>query len=271
MHSEISKLLNDVRDYPFLQDLVEPNETLERLSLKKAYFSDEFEKHIEPLLDMKEDVLDPIRSFMNGSQKRIYTDARQFLLKQDPNFGYIDAEEVEQLRETLTNPKCYRGRGMQNVKSWQDTLQKKIDIAIDQHRYTAIRNIESKANEIKANDEFAKLTDEQKSEIEAEIDRVIQSVNAHDLLAMIKDLSDQFEESIFPGLLTRIHNWNEQDEDPDKPVGDTKPSFEIVNARKLDIQFDRSILASENDVDDYLSALKQSMIDAINEGKRIQV
>ena len=49
------------------------------------------------------------------------------------------------------------------------------------------------------------------------------------------------------------------------------PPVEYVTRASLHVAFDKAWLANAQDVDAYLAALKQAMLDAIEQGKRVQV
>jgi hypothetical protein len=62
--------------------------------------------------------------------------------------------------------------------------------------------------------------------------------------------------------LTRITSWTQ------KP--DEKP-IEFVSQSDLGVKFDKPYLASEEDVEAYIEAVKKAMLKAIKNNKRIQL
>lgn len=70
------------------------------------FTAQETENGSEELLEFKEDVIDPIAAFLNGSQSRILADGLEWLKNNKPNIDYASA-----LRQACTNPR----------NSWQTT------------------------------------------------------------------------------------------------------------------------------------------------------
>ncbi|MBW7886072.1 MAG: hypothetical protein H3C34_26270, partial [Caldilineaceae bacterium] len=65
-------------DFPFLAALAGPVALVQGVANKPyVFYLTELHDHEDELLDAKEQVLEPLRRFMNGSQKQIYLDARR--------------------------------------------------------------------------------------------------------------------------------------------------------------------------------------------------
>ena len=92
-------------------------ETLNELNGKPyTFFLTDLHKIEDSLLDLKEEVVDPIQRFMNGPLKTIYDDAVSFLKRQEHNFFYIDGDESDRIFEILKDSTCYKNNKMQEVK-----------------------------------------------------------------------------------------------------------------------------------------------------------
>ena len=105
----LSPLASQAEQYPFLNALTPVLDSLKEVSGKPyTWHLTELGKQEDRLLDMKEDVIDPIRKFMSGSQKDIYNQARSFLQNQEPNFIYVPGDEITKIRAILNDPKCYK-------------------------------------------------------------------------------------------------------------------------------------------------------------------
>jgi hypothetical protein len=66
--------------FPFLNNLSDIKNTLETASQKDFnWIINDLSKMEDDLLNQKESLLDPIIKFMEGTQKSIYEDAKQFL------------------------------------------------------------------------------------------------------------------------------------------------------------------------------------------------
>ena len=71
------------------------------------FTAQETENGSEELLEFKEDVIDPIVAFLNGSQSRILADGLEWLKNNKPNIDYVSALR----QQACTNPR----------NSWQTT------------------------------------------------------------------------------------------------------------------------------------------------------
>ncbi|HPJ26744.1 MAG TPA: BREX system P-loop protein BrxC, partial [Synergistaceae bacterium] len=127
--------------YSFLQQLEEPLHHLESLATKdRSYFFAHL-KELEELLDLKTDLLDPVEEFFRGSQKEIYTEARELFTRQEANLEYLN-DEFAPLRQELfdlvySNPNCFRGGHMQRAKELLDTLRTKLAHQVAEERKAA--------------------------------------------------------------------------------------------------------------------------------------
>jgi hypothetical protein len=131
MH-QLTPLAAQASQYPFLNALTPVLEKLKELIGKPyTWYLTELTRQEDALLDMKESVIDPVRKFMSGPQKGIFDNARKFVQTQEPNFAYIDGDETAQVVASLTDPECFKGNRMQQVKTQVETLQEKVTAQIE--------------------------------------------------------------------------------------------------------------------------------------------
>ena len=62
-------------------------------------------------------------------------------------------------------------------------------------------------------------------------------------------------------------------ENPEQPHGDQvkEPPAEYVHARNLQVAYGKAWLADEDDVDRYLSSLREVLLNEINKGRKVQI
>ena len=77
-------------------------------------------------MELKEQLIDPVRKFMAGSQKDIFDQAREFVRAQEPNFPYLTSDDTAQVTGTLNDPECFRGNHIQQLKTQVEALQDKV-------------------------------------------------------------------------------------------------------------------------------------------------
>lgn len=87
--NQMTPLASQAALYPFLKALTPVIEKLTALSGKPyAWYLTDFLRLEDELLDFKENIIDPVRKFMNGPQKGIFDSASQFVQAQDANFTW---------------------------------------------------------------------------------------------------------------------------------------------------------------------------------------
>jgi hypothetical protein len=142
--------------------------------------------------------------------------------------------------------------------------------------------VTSRVQKLAAIDGYDKLTDQQKQQIDSIVDETIEQIRSQPLIAVVKEAATRFEQKGYTDILGKVNSWTQKPDEPkagDSENGDSetkpkpawKPPVEFVGISHLHVAFERPWLESETDVDAYLGNLRQSMLDAIKDGKRIQV
>lgn len=275
--------------YPFLTALTPVYAKLTELSSKPyTWYLTELGSQENALLDTKENIIDPILRFMNGPQKDIFDNVRKFVQNQESNFAYVEGEEATQVIAVLSNPECFKGNYMQPVKSHIDTLQEKVNTRIK----AEIGNFKETIATLKARlcsmTEFATLNSEQQEKLSAPFNKCNASIEQQKLIAVIRDTLRRFEEGEYQRLLSQLTAWA-QPVPPAEPVANSsgttttnagtkptaaaksEPRIEYVPSRSVKIPFDKAWLADATDVDRYLQAMREALLDEISQGKRIQI
>ena len=122
-----------------------------------TWYLTEFGDDAEVLLDMKDNIISPILSFMNGGQRAIYDEARDFLKVQEANFQSVGYDEALQIKQTLDDPNCYRGDHIRRVKSLMDGLQAQIDTTLAKQRKCAVYSLVALHQRLVSDDRFSRL------------------------------------------------------------------------------------------------------------------
>ena len=289
LREELSGLAVQKNAYPFLSALEPIIETLQEVSGKPyAWYVTDLPPFEDRLLDAKEDLLDPMRRFMGGTQRKIYDDARAFLSEQKANFSYAGTDEAERIRAALEDPVCFRGNAIQQIKGAVDALQNEIDARLVAERKAATGDIEEHRAKLEAMPEFASLSDAKMAAISKEFANVLSAIEDTNLIAVIRERANTFRAATYPALLARI--TAEEDKSlPTEPTEHGKPTgtpgfgeksvpapappprTEYVASTSLKVPFDKPFLADEQDIDAFLDKLRETLIAEIRNGKRITV
>lgn len=274
-------------NFPFVNALQPAIDKLKETGGKPyTWFLAELSREEDTFLDLKEQLIDPIRKFMNGSQKDIYTDARKYIKDQEANFSYIETEEVLQINITLLDAECYKGNKIQGLKTLLDTLKGNVDKKISAIRTQTVNMIQSMQKRMQSMDDYAKLPDVRQNDLNKPYQDLIDHINQQPLIAVINDKMRHFEEDGYQKLLQQMVYWanpthNENsgsdktgsgDAGTDSDAGRVKEGAAIyVAAKKVPVDFNKAYLSNEEELDLYLTKLREALLDEINQGKKVTV
>lgn len=264
---ELIPIVDQVSQYPFLNVLIPAIDQIQELIGKPyTWYLTELRSLDDTLLDMKENLIDPIRKFMSGPQREIFENASKFIQDQDPNFTYIEGEEADQLVSSLTDSDCFKGNRMQQVKLLVETLQEKINTQIDAEINKAKETVIGLKGRLESMAEFDLLNNEQQDQIILRFNEFNTEIERQKLIAVIRDTLRRFTESEYPQLLAQLSGKKEEA----KPDGSNREAA-LVTIHWLEVPFSAAWLADEADVDRYLESMREVLLEEIRKGKRIQV
>ena len=259
----LKELYAQKSQYPFLSSLEKPIENINALVGKDyTFFLEELPIQEDDLLDMKEDVLDPIRRFMNGGNKDIYDEANRFVQDQAPNFDAVGNGKPEELRTILADPECYKGDQIKRAKKLVDELKKAVEKHLKEEKEEALQRVEALHQRIQTMPDYDKLNEDHKNGINQSFEGFEYQIKKQTLIPVVRDQASRYETKKYNRLLTKISSWANEGK------GET---IEYISQRELEINFEKAYIEDEEDVDSYLQALKKAMIKAIKANKRIRL
>ncbi|MDR3361375.1 MAG: BREX system P-loop protein BrxC [Desulfovibrio sp.] len=307
MAREMDTLLARSGEFPFLNLLREPLQNI-KASLGKPYpwYVTEFVRQEDALLAMREDLLDPIRAFMSGSQKDIYREARGYLQEQKANFSYIEDDEAVSIAAILDAPDCFRGNTIQQLKGLLEALQGKIDAQCIKERDAAKKRSDERLELLIGMAEFASVAQNVQETLVAGFTRFAKEIELEKLIPVIQNGIRRFEESEYPRIIAQVCAAADAavktaagalvppdgQGEPSAPSADSSsaspqgkpsqagkvqeapqpaPKVEIVSIRSVKVPFDKPLLTSEADLDTYLDSTRKTLLEEIRKGKRIQI
>lgn len=280
---KLALLATQVNHYPFLTVLAEPIKELQELSKKEySFFLTDLSPIEDDLLDMKEDILDPVQRFMSGSPKDIYDESKRFLEEQNANFSDLSGDENQQVRDILGDAKCFTGNKMQQLKGLIDTLKEQLKDIVAEEKSFALQTLQSLLKNLTTMSEFSLLDTTKQNILKKPFEILEQDLSQQALTAVIRDRIRRFEEREYPGLIAEVSKLASQDQDGYNEKNITKissgtkdetndHSAEYVYGKTIVIDFDKTYLSDMNDVDKYLKSMREAMSEEINNGKRIQI
>jgi hypothetical protein len=251
--------------YPFVAQLSVPLELLDQVVGKPdGWYLTGFSLG-DDLLDAKESVIDPIQAFLNGAQRVIYDEAAELLTINSSNLSYLPVSSNDTVRVALADPNAFRGNRMAQLKQATDKLRAQINDKVALNRTDVVQAIEGRKAELVASAYYAKATTTAQESVLRKVNQTISRVDTENQIALIRELGASFEESIYPGLLDQLVASQERGD------GDIPPPKQTVYVKTISAAGVTGVLETEGDVDRYLAALRNALIQTLNDGKRISL
>lgn len=278
LRDEVSGLLGQEHRFPFLAALRGLSDLLNSVTGKPAtWYVTDLPSYEDKLLDAKEDLLDPIKTFMGGQQKSIYEEVSKFLAAQAENFVHVGHSEAEDLRKTLADPNCYKGSTVQNLKTRYNDLKTALDLKIIEERKAVEAVIADTKTKIEALPELAGLGYDQRSTILSRIEKAGSGLTSVTLIAVLRNKANEITSNLYPHLVQEILHMARPAPAPqpvgglgEAPAAAPKPP-QVVKQQDIKPSFAQSVLSQDSDVNAYVEALRIAMLAEIHAGKKIIV
>ena len=253
--------------YPLVSQLAAPIELLDQVVGKPDdWYLTDFNLG-DDLLDAKESTIDPIQAFLSGGQKVIYDKAADLLTTHSSNLGYLPSSSDATVRAALDDPNAFRGNKMAHLKQATDQLRAQIDEVVASNRADIVEAIEGRKAEIEASASYAKAPPDAQESVLRRVDQVISRVRIEKQIALIRELGSSFEETVYPGLLDQLAASQQGGDDGDG--GTPPPPKQTVSVKTISATGVSGVLETEEDIDRYLAALRDALVQTLNDGKRI--
>lgn len=251
--NELQNLLTRQSAYPFLYALVLPLQLVEKFADQPAaFFITDFHQQADELLAYKTNVIDPIRRFMAGEQKIIYDDCQSFLSQEKENLAFIQSDKVNALQELLSAPDCYLGDQMLAAKTHMQVLKEEIQHRLSGELQQVEHEIIKRKDALQAIKGYQKLSAEQQRQVNAAMEQVFTQLAAQNTIAAVRNYRWQFVEEIYPEILSYLQT-------------------KTVSLHKICVTGQQYLLINEKDIDNYLSQLKQAMLEEIEKRNAISL
>ena len=277
LSEELGKLLAQKAQYPFVVALEPLAAKVSAMVGKPAtWYITEPAKQEDDLLDAKEDVLDKVRSFMGGAQREIYDDARDFLRDQEANISYVDAVVGEALARTLADPACYRGTAIQSLKTELYGLKDRVELTVLEERKAVITAIDECSAKAAQTPEFQALSADDQAHIKRNIDSHKAGLDSVKMIPILRDRANGAKLDLLPRILAEVERLSRPATQPqpnpgmnEPPAAAPQPTY--VNASEIKVGFAKPYLTEEADVEQYVDAMKNTLLEQIRAGKKVIV
>lgn len=275
--AELKALRTGTR-YPFIDQLDEPIRSLTELcNHKDDWFVTTF-TGADDLLDAKDNTIDPIKAFLNGTQRGIYDNALAFKQANQSNLAYLPGGATDDIETALEDQQIFRGSRTTQLGAAVKKTQEDLEEVIRAQRAAADDEIKARWDQIPASKAYNDTTEEARLSATRKAQAVLDRVQHETQIPAIKNLASQFADTIYPEILDELDaarpvtvaepmvpgtDLNPEQSSPPAPVKQT------VSIKKIALPGAGQVLGTEADVDRYLDQLRITLLATINDNKRI--
>lgn len=233
------------------------------------YFISEagFLEDMDGWLDLKEEEIDPLVSFMKGHKREIYDQLVDFVNQRKPDFTN---GELAKLEDYLEDPKIYIGNRLQCAKVDMEEIREELEDRLQKARQNALEKIDELQESMHQMEDFQKLDHLEQGRFDQSFEEIRSTIESQSLSVSIHDKVGKYDVKEYPALLTevkRLANLEEEHNKDDVPA----PAVSVVHVSSLSIPAPKKTLENEDDVEEYCEILEDTMLKAIRDNKHINI
>lgn len=290
MIQQLRELVAQTAQYPFLTVLEPVVDKLQSIHNKTyTFYLTDMMKQEDELLDLKEKIIEPIIRFMNGSTKAIFDDTKKFLTSQEANFGYVELAKIDELKALLFDSKIFLNGQLQTIKLMRDSIELDLNNELDRVKGACRTRLVELNDKIIAMPEFSLIDSVSQDWCKKQFDQIDSWLVNQTVIAVVNDKVRKFEDNEYSQIIDNILKWSQPKQEP-KPIsnqadeGDnvqsvkvppsveaSKPQQIVVPARDIKVTYKKPLLDDEQDVHDYIAALRDAILAEVKAGKRVRI
>jgi predicted transcriptional regulator len=260
--------------YPFVAQVQPTLEQLRQLGdWDDSRLTQEVVQLEERLRDLCEDVLDPITTFMNGNQRKIYDEARSFWQSRQSDLEGLEGLDLTPLRQ-LEEPEL-PGQRIQQVKQVMEQAQAQLQEQLNTARQSAVQQVETLLQKLKNDPDLQALEHAVQEQVLQPIAELPERLVHLSAPAGLRDLVRQAEERLYPQVVNAIKHWPATPSPgapaPPPDVREPPQPYSVVRLQSIKPEFSQLTLDSEDDVEAYLQALRTKLMETLRTQGRIVI
>jgi hypothetical protein len=263
---DLREMAAQTSNYPFLAGVKPWAEQAEAMAKKDdGYLLNQLGSFKDSWLDAEEDLLTPLKQFLNGHQKSVYDQVKAFEARYGDELADLPADLVAPMRTLLASDRPYAGGLIPQATNALTELQKQLEQRLLQAQAQALHEISEQEARLKADVDFQKLDPEQQVEV----------------LTPTAAAKSDVQGSTKPGTALLRLNRYRSDEVPKQlqrmaalaAPKDAPPPAEItvVAASALRVSCPLSQITNEAQLGQWLEALRMAARRELDQGHRISL
>ena len=213
----------------------------------------------EQHLDLADEKLDPIQSFMNGTQFPVYLEVLEYWQKNKDDALNLDDKNTAEIEKMLNSDKPWQDT--RSAKTALEKLRPQLEHEKSKARQTVADDLEILKGEIRYDLKFDKVSPEKQKEILQPLDDLATQLGSINSLSAIKT-QKLHAQNVYIKQLNQLA-------DIEVEGGVVEESKTTISNRSVNIDYQKTLLSSDEDVEEYLKALKKAYQDAIRKNQQI--
>ena len=253
-------------NYPFLAAVKPWAEQAEAMAKKDdGYLLNQLGTFKDSWLDAEEDLLTPLKQFLNGHQKSVYDQVKAFEARYGDELADLPADLVAPMRTLLASDRPYAGGLIPQATNALTELQKQLEQRLQQAQAKALQEISEQEARFKADADFQKLEPEQQAEVLAPTAVAKSDVQGSNKPGTVLLRVNRYRSDEVPKQLQRIAALAAPKDDPPPAV------ITVVAASALKVSCPLSQITNTVHLQQWLEALRVAAQAELDQGHRISL
>jgi hypothetical protein len=263
---DLREIAAQAANYPFLAAVKPWAEQAEAMARKDdGTLLNQLNTFKDSWLDAEEDLLAPLKQFLNGNQKSVFDEVRAFELRYGDEFADLPAEQVTPLRKLLESDRPYAGGLIPQANSAMAELQRLLRERLAEAKAVALRAIAEQEGRLRATADFQKLDGPQQEQVLAATAAARADVEAASQPGRALLRLNRYRADEVPRQLQRLAALATPSE-----TGTVAP-IPVVAASALKVDCPLSQITNEAELGQWLEALRTAAQDELDRGHRISL
>ena len=253
-------------NYPFLAAVKPWAEQAEAMAKKDdGYLLNQLGSFKDCWLDVEEDLLTPLKQFLNGNQKTVYDQVKAFEARYGDDLADLPADLVAPLRTLLASDRPYAGGLIPQASNSMTELQQQLEQRLLQAQAKALQEISEQEARLKADADFQKLDPEQQAEVLAPTATAKSDVRGSNKAGTALLRLNRYRSDEVPKQLQRMAALATPPE-----IGPAAP-VTVVAASALKVHCPLSQITNSTELQQWLDALRLAVQAELDQGHRISL
>lgn len=269
--TRINELLGHAREFPFLAALKEPAEKLAAILARERIFED-LVARAGQLRDYWDNAISPLTAFMGGKLKNRYREAAEFHKTHEADKDFLPAEDWEALTGLLQAPDAYKGGKVRLILEAMERLAAASGQKLASEKENALAEIARREEAFMALPEYAGLSGEARREAAEAFAAIKREIAGQTFIVGVNRLANDFKDRGYDAILNRAFAKTAASAPPPAGVKEAPPAYDpVVPIRDLRPQFNKILLATPADAEAWLASMRENLLAAISQGKKVRL